>query len=65
MVLILTTGIPTALAAHNPAYLYGFKLGKKAGLRGYYDIMDTITNPTMDTTTDTDITMDTEYITKA
>jgi hypothetical protein len=39
IVLILATGIPTALAAHSPAYLYGFKLGKKAGLRGYYDIM--------------------------
>jgi hypothetical protein len=38
IVLILATGIPTALAAHTPAYLYGFKLGKNAGLRGYYDI---------------------------
>jgi hypothetical protein len=39
IILILATGIPTALAAHNPAYLYGFGLGKKAGLREYYDIM--------------------------
>jgi hypothetical protein len=27
--------IPTALA-HSPAFLYGFGLGKNAGLRGYY-----------------------------
>jgi hypothetical protein len=32
IVLILATGIPTALAAHSPAYLYGFGLGKNAGL---------------------------------
>ena len=30
IVLILATGIPTALAAHNQAYLYGFGLGKNA-----------------------------------
>ena len=40
IVLILATGIPTALAAHTPAYLYGFGLGKNAGLRGYYDVMN-------------------------
>jgi hypothetical protein len=34
IVLMLATGILTALAAHNPAYLYGFGLGKNAGLRG-------------------------------
>ena len=28
IVLIFATGIPTALAAHSPAYLYGFGLGK-------------------------------------
>jgi hypothetical protein len=27
---------------HSPAYLYGFGLGKKAELRGYYDIMGPI-----------------------
>jgi hypothetical protein len=32
--LILATVIPTALAARSPAYLYGFGLGKNAGLRG-------------------------------
>ena len=40
IVLILATGIPTALAAHSPAYLYGFGLGKNAGLRGNYDVMN-------------------------
>jgi hypothetical protein len=44
IVLILATGIPTALAAHNPAYwasyIYGFGLGKDAALRGYYDVMN-------------------------
>ena len=45
IVLILATGIlPTALAAHTPAYLYGFKLGKNAGLRGYYDVMNDCSN---------------------
>jgi len=43
-VLILATGIPTALAAHTPAYLYGFKLGKNVGLRGYYDVMNDCSN---------------------
>ena len=37
IVLIVATGIPIALAAHSPSYLYGFGLGKNAGLRGYYD----------------------------
>ncbi len=40
VVLILATGIPTALAAHSPAYLYGFGLGKNAGMRGYYNVMN-------------------------
>jgi len=31
------TGIRTALAAHSTVFLYGFGLGKSAGLRGYYD----------------------------
>jgi hypothetical protein len=58
IVLILATGIPTALAAqthsqthrhshtqtHSPAYLYGFVLGKKAALRGYYDVMNDCSN---------------------
>jgi hypothetical protein len=44
IVLILATGIPTALAAHTPAYLYGFKLGKNAGLRGYYDVLNDCSN---------------------
>ena len=47
IILILATGIPTALAAHthshtqthSPAYLYGFGLGKNAVTRGYYDVM--------------------------
>ena len=49
IILILATGIPTALAAHthshtqthSPAYLYGFGLGpgKNAALRRYYDVM--------------------------
>jgi hypothetical protein len=37
IILILATGIPTALAAHSPAFLYGFGLGKNVGMRGYYD----------------------------
>ena len=41
--LILAKGIPTALAA-CPAYLYGFGLGKIAGLRGYYDVMNDCSN---------------------
>jgi len=52
IVLILATGLPTALAAHthshtethSPAYLYGFGLGKKAALRGYYDVMNDCSN---------------------
>jgi len=40
----IRTGIPTALAAHSPAYLYGFRLGKNAGLRGYSDVMDDCSN---------------------
>jgi hypothetical protein len=48
IILILATGLPTALAehthshtqTHSPAYLYGFGLGKNAGLRGYYDVMN-------------------------
>ena len=50
IVLILATGLPTALAAHShtqtrsPAYLYGFGLGKNAGLRGYYDVMNDCSN---------------------
>jgi hypothetical protein len=44
IVLMLATGIPTALAAHTPAYLYGFGLGKNAGLRGYYDVMNDCSN---------------------
>jgi len=44
IVLILATGIPTALAKHSSAYLYGFGLGKNAGLRGYYDVMNDCSN---------------------
>jgi len=44
IVLILATGIPTALAAHNQAYLYGFGLGKNAVTRGYYDVMNDCSN---------------------
>ena len=44
IILILATGIPTALAAHSPAYLYGFGLGKNAVLRGYYDVMNDCAN---------------------
>src|SRR5215469_1377382 len=38
------TGVPTALAAHSPAFLYGFGLGKNAGMRGYYDVMNECAN---------------------
>ncbi|MGC2571249.1 MAG: hypothetical protein WA364_07025 [Candidatus Nitrosopolaris sp.] len=38
------TGIPTALATHSTAFLYGFGLGKSAGLRGYYDVMNECSN---------------------
>ena len=34
----------TALAAHSTAYMYGFGLGKNAGLRGYYDVMNECSN---------------------
>jgi hypothetical protein len=34
----------TALAAHSTAFLYGFGLGKNAGLRGYYDVMNECSN---------------------
>ncbi|MGC2572688.1 MAG: hypothetical protein WA364_14345 [Candidatus Nitrosopolaris sp.] len=52
IVLILATGLPTALAAHthshtqthSPAYLYGFGLGKDAVTRGYYDVMNDCSN---------------------
>jgi hypothetical protein len=52
IVLILATGLPTALAAHthshtqthSPAYLYGFGLGKNAVTRGYYDVMNDCSN---------------------
>jgi hypothetical protein len=44
IVLMLATGIPTALAAHSPAYLYGFGLGKNAVMRGYYDVMNDCSN---------------------
>jgi hypothetical protein len=40
----LATGIPTALAAHSPAYLCGYGLGKNAGLRGYHDVMNDCSN---------------------
>src|SRR5215467_9613340 len=39
-----TTGNATALAAHRTAFLYGFGLGKNAGLRGYYDVMNECAN---------------------
>ena len=39
-----TTGNATALAAHSTAFLYGFGLGKNAGLRGYYDVMNECSN---------------------
>jgi len=38
------TGNATALAAHSTAFLYGFGLGKNAGLRGYYDVMNECSN---------------------
>src|SRR5215469_3745027 len=38
------TGIPRALATHSTAFLYGFGLGKSAGLRGYYDVMNECSN---------------------
>ncbi|MGA9153321.1 MAG: hypothetical protein WBZ36_22305 [Candidatus Nitrosopolaris sp.] len=52
VVLILATGLPTALAAHthshtqthSPAYLYGLGLGKNAVTRGYYDVMNDCSN---------------------
>ncbi len=52
IVLILATGLPTALAAHthshtqthSPSYLYGFGLGKNAVMRGYYDVMNDCSN---------------------
>ncbi len=52
IILILATGLPTALAAHthshtqthSPAYLYGFGLGKNAVTRGYYDVMNDCSN---------------------
>jgi hypothetical protein len=44
IVLILAIGLPTVLAAHSPAYLYGFALGKNAGLPGYYDVMNDCSN---------------------
>jgi len=52
IVIILATGLPTALAAHthshtqtrSPAYVYGFGLGKNAALRGYYDVMNDCSN---------------------
>jgi hypothetical protein len=52
IVLILATGLPTALAAHthshtqthSTAYLYGFGLGKNAAQRGYYDVMNDCSN---------------------
>src|SRR5215467_10331049 len=33
-----------ATAAHSTAFLYGFGLGKNAGLRGYYDVMNECSN---------------------
>jgi hypothetical protein len=30
--------------AHSTAFLYGFGLGKNAGLRGYYDVMNECSN---------------------
>jgi hypothetical protein len=55
IVIMLVTGIPTALAAHtahtrnhtqthSTAYLYGVGLGKNAVLRGYYDVMNDCSN---------------------
>ncbi len=52
IVIILATGLPTALATHthspiqthSPAYLYGFGLGKNAVTRGYYDVMNDCSN---------------------
>ena len=44
IVLILATGIPVALAAHSPSYLYGFGLGKNARMRGFYDVMNDCSN---------------------
>jgi hypothetical protein len=41
---VSATGIPTALAAHSTAFLYGFGLGKNAGMRGYYDVMNDCSN---------------------
>src|SRR5215831_1829901 len=38
------TGNATALATHSTAFLYGFGLGKNAGLRGYYDVMNECSN---------------------
>ena len=38
------TGNATAPAAHSTAFLYGFGLGKNAGLRGYYDVMNECSN---------------------
>src|SRR5215831_13037728 len=38
------TGNATALAVHSTAFLYGFGLGKNAGLRGYYDVMNECSN---------------------
>jgi len=40
----VATGNATALAGHSPAFLYGFGLGKSAGLRGYYDVMNECSN---------------------
>jgi len=40
VVITLCNLIPTAVAAHSPAYLYGFGLGKNAGLRVYYGVMN-------------------------
>src|SRR5215831_14261687 len=31
-------------AAYSTAFLYGFGLGKNAGLRGYYDVMNECSN---------------------
>ena len=38
------TGNAAALAAHSTAFLYGFGLGKNAGMRGYYDVMNECAN---------------------
>ena len=40
--LILAKGIPTALAARHICMVFG--LGKYAGLRGYYDVMNDCSN---------------------